>query len=80
MRYTNLRNNENLEKCLFEGCGQYDIPQLHPEKYEGEHDFISFNYGKSLKTRKGKVCHFFIDDRGNARTNTKKYVGKGVFR
>ena len=62
MRYTNLRNNENLEKCLFEGCGQYDIPQLYPEKYEGEHDFVSFNYGKSLKKRKGKACHFFIDD------------------
>ena len=62
MRYTNLRNNENLEKCLFQGCGQYDVPILYPETYKGQHDFVSFNYGKSLKNRQGKVCRFFIDD------------------
>ena len=62
MRYTNLRNNENLEKCMFDGAGKYDIPILYPETYKGEHDFVSFNYGKSLKSKQGKVCHFFIDD------------------
>lgn len=60
MRYANSRNCENLEKYVFNGCGKYDIPRLDPESYEGEHEFISFNYARTAKNRNGKVCHFLL--------------------
>lgn len=76
MRYANSRNYENLEKYVFNGCGKYDIPRLDPESYEGEHEFISFNYARTAKNRNGKVCHFFIDDYQFQRlwTNIDAYI------
>lgn len=76
MRYANSRNCENLEKYVFNGCGKYDIPRLDPESYEGEHEFISFNYARTAKNRNGKVCHFFIDDYQFQRlwTNIDAYI------
>ena len=76
MRYANSRNCENLEKYVFNGCGKYDIPRLDLESYEGEHEFISFNYARTAKNRKGKVCHFFIDDYQFQRlwTNIDAYI------
>lgn len=62
MKYTNLRNNENLEKCIFDGFGRYDIPILHQEQYVGDHEFVAFSQAKAIKNKQGKVCHFFVDD------------------
>ena len=58
----NRRSYENLEKRIFSGIGKYDIPQLRSTTYEGNCDFIPFNYAKSEKHRENKGVHFFIDD------------------
>lgn len=60
--YKNGRNYENLQKDIFEGVGEYGIPEIYAESLERETQFISFNYIRSCKDRKGKSCHFFIDD------------------
>lgn len=58
-----LRNYENLTKCCFPGVGNYDIPVLHPEKFE-KCDLIGFNYAKGCpKERRAETgVHFFLDD------------------
>lgn len=55
------RNYENLERRIFEGVGQYGIPQIQPTQFE-KCDFIGFNYAKSCKDRTDKGVHFFVDD------------------
>ena len=55
------RNYENLERRIFEGVGQYGIPQIQPTQFE-KCDFIGFNYAKSCKDRADKGVHFFVDD------------------
>ena len=49
MNYRNCRNYENLERRLFDGVGEYGIPQIEPVAYEGGCDWIGFNYAKSTK-------------------------------
>lgn len=56
------RSYENLERRIFDGIGVYGIPQFEPTHYEGEYEFIPFNYAKSCKDRAKKGIHFFIDD------------------
>lgn len=58
--YKTERNFENVNKMLFEGVGQYGIPQIEAEEFE-PCDLISFNYAKSCKNQE-KGVHFFIDD------------------
>ena len=55
------RNYENLERSIFEGVGQYGIPQIQPTQFQ-KCDFIGFNYAKSCKDRADKGVHFFVDD------------------
>lgn len=62
MNYRNCRNYENLERRLFDGVGEYGIPQIEPVAYEGGCDWIGFNYAKSTKDCEGKGVHFFLDD------------------
>lgn len=54
---------ENLNRRIFDGVGEYDIPQIYPETFEGECEFIGFNYarGKCAKSEE-KAVHFFLDD------------------
>ena len=61
MNYRQSRNYENLQRRIFDGVGEYDIPKIKREKYCGC-EWISFNYAKSCKNKKGKGLHFFIDD------------------
>lgn len=56
-----IRNYENQQKVIFEGAGEYGIPEIEATNYE-ECDFISFNYAAGCKSRADKGCHFFIDD------------------
>lgn len=59
--YIEKRNNENLEKVIFDGAGIYDIPQIEPTQIK-EAEFIPFNYASRTADRNRKSVHFFIDD------------------
>lgn len=59
--YRSQKNYENLQRMIFEGVGEYGIPQIEPTSYK-KSEFIPFNYAKSCKDRTGKGVHFFIDD------------------
>ena len=59
--YRNLRNYENVTRRIFDGVGQYNIPQLEPTQYE-ECSFIGFNRHKGCKDKDKKGIHFFLDD------------------
>lgn len=59
--YRQDRNYENLEKRIFEGTGQYDIPELDPETF-GPCDLIGFNEAKTASDPENLAVHFFIDD------------------
>lgn len=61
-RYRNCRNYENLQRRIFKGVGEYDIPMLEPVHFQEDCEFIGFNYAASTKSRKDKCVHFFIDD------------------
>lgn len=60
--YRNRRNYENLERQIFDGVGEYGIPQIEPVTYEGGCDWIGFNYAKTCKEPEKKGVHFFLDD------------------
>lgn len=60
--YRKTQQYENLQKRIFQGIDPYGIPVLEPIQYDGECEFISFNYAKSCKDREYKGVHFFIDD------------------
>lgn len=51
-----------MQKRMFEGVGQYSIPQITPELYDEGVEWIGFNYAKSTKDCEGKGVHFFVDD------------------
>jgi len=59
--YRQNRNNENLNKVIFDGAGMFDIPRLQPTDVTAD-SYIGFNYVKSCKERADKGVHFFIDD------------------
>lgn len=74
--YRNRRNYENLERRIFDGVGEYGIPEIQPTPYEGGCEWISFNYAKSCEKREGKGVHFFVDDYQFNRlwTNIDRYI------
>ena len=76
MNYRNRRNYENLERRIFDGVGEYGIPEIQPTPYEGGCDWIGFNYAKSCKEPAGKGVHFFLDDYQFNRlwTNIDRYI------
>lgn len=59
--YRQTKNYENLQKRIFDGVGEYGIPQIHPTTYK-KCEWIGFNYARSGKNRSGKGVHFFLDD------------------
>ena len=61
-KYRNLRNYENLERRIFDGVGEYGIPQIETVTYDGGCDWIGFNYAKTCKEPEKKGVHFFLDD------------------
>lgn len=62
MTYRTTQNYENLERRIYEGVGEYGVPELQPTLFKGESEFIGFNYAMSCKQRERKSVHFFIDD------------------
>lgn len=59
--YKTRRNYENIQNRLFDGVGEYRIPEIKPTQYESC-DFIGFNYAKDCKNPENKGVHFFLDD------------------
>lgn len=53
---------ENLERMVFDGVGEYGIPTLEPVDFDGDTEFIPFNFAATSKDREKKSIHFFIDD------------------
>lgn len=60
--YRNCKKYENLERRIFDGVGEYGIPQIGPVTYEGGCDWIGFNFAKTCKEPEKKGVHFFLDD------------------
>ena len=61
MIYKQTRNYENQNKAMFDGVGQYDIPEIRATQTVAD-EFIGFNYVKSSHNVRDKGVHFFVDD------------------
>lgn len=70
------RGNENLFNGIFNGVGDFDIPEVQAYNGEIPKQFISFNYAKTEKNTKHKGVHFFLDDYQFIRTwsTPNKYI------
>lgn len=54
---------ENLNRRIFPGVGEYGIPQIKPEAFEGNCEFVGFNYARGkCSNPEEKAVHFFLDD------------------
>ena len=63
MNYRNTRNYENLEKCIYDGVGEYEIPEIGSSHIDVvDYEFISFSQAARCTQRADKGIHFFIDD------------------
>ena len=76
MGYRTSRSYDNLERRIFDGVGEYVIPEISPVTYEGGCDWIGFNYAKSCKNPSEKGVHFFLDDYQFCRlwSNIDRYI------
>ena len=61
MSYKQQRDYENLNKAMFDGVGDYDIPQIKPEDPRVD-NWISFNFARGCEDPGIHGIHFFIDD------------------
>lgn len=59
--YKTTKNYENIQKRLYDGAGEYDIPVIEPTHYE-KCEWIGFNYANSCKAPESKGVYFFLDD------------------
>lgn len=59
--YKAQRNYENIQKAIYEGVGEYQIPYISPTEFS-ECELIGFNYVSGCKDRENKGVHFFLDD------------------
>lgn len=59
--YKTQRNYENLNKAIFDGTGEYDIPALLPASYKVD-NWIGFNYARGCEEPEIHGVHFFLDD------------------
>lgn len=59
--YREQRNYENAQRMLFDGIGQYAIPEIEPTQFDNA-EFVGFNYARGAKGAESKAVHFFLDD------------------
>mgnify|MGYP004612241943 FL=1 len=59
--YREQRNYENAQRMLFDGVGQYAIPEIEPTQFDNA-EFVGFNYARGAKGAESKAVHFFLDD------------------
>lgn len=60
-----MLNFENLDKAVFSGVGQFDIPSIPPFNLPGdisETEFIPYNYARTCEAPENVGVHFFVDD------------------
>lgn len=76
MNYRNGRNYDNLERRIFDGVGEYGIPQIKPTVITDGCEWIGFNCAKTCKEPEQKGIHFFLDDYQFNRlwTNIDRYI------
>lgn len=60
--YRSQRAYENLQKMIFPGVGEFDIPALRPVKDCDIENWIGFNFAKGCEEPELHGVHFFIDD------------------
>ena len=54
---------ENLNRLIFQGVGEYGIPRLEAEIFEGNCEFVGFNYARgNCQNPEEKAVHLFIAD------------------
>lgn len=68
---------ENIDKCLFDGVGKYNIAQIYPVEEYPQGEFIPANFAKSEKNPEDKIMHCFVDDYQFIRfwNSPDKYMG-----
>ena len=59
--YREQRNYENAQRMLFDGVGQYAIPEIEPTQFDNA-EFVGFNYVRGANGVESKAVHFFLDD------------------
>lgn len=59
--YREQRNYENAQRMLFDGVGQYAIPEIEPTQFDNA-EFVGFNYARGAKEAQSKAVNFFLDD------------------
>lgn len=76
MPYKQTRDYENLQKAIFDGVGEYDIPVILPDNPAAE-NWIGFNYARGCEEPERHGVHFFIDDYQFLRVwrNPNAYLG-----
>lgn len=57
-----MLNFENLDKVVFDGIGQFSIPQITPVYECPSGTFIPVNFASSEKDPDDKIIHCFTDD------------------
>ena len=63
MNYRNTRCYLNCEKHIFDGVGEFDIPEIEPIDIDvTDTPMVGFNYAKTEKESEKKIVHFFLDD------------------
>lgn len=59
--YRQQRDYENLQKGIFEGVGEYGIPEIRPDDPTAD-NWIGFNYARGCEEPEIHGVHFFVDD------------------
>lgn len=60
---TNSIAYENLNRRMFDGVGEYGIPQIKPTVFTDGCEFVGFNYARgNCSNTDQKAVHFFLDD------------------
>ena len=59
--YKSNRNYENLQKAIYDGAGEYDIPSIIATQFD-VCEFVGFNYAMACQDKSEKAVHFFLDD------------------
>lgn len=62
MNYRNTRSYENLERRIYDGVGEYGIPEIYPAQFDIPKEFVAFSAAARCQNREDKGVHFFIDD------------------
>lgn len=59
--FENRNAYENLTMWIFDGVGEYGIPEIKANSVKPE-KFIGCNYAKTCKKPEENCLHFFVDD------------------